>query len=328
MSASSTACLRLVILTALSCTPLLARADAAGGAREPCSAGPKPASAREIPGHGLSIFVSPADPGPRYTGCQTMWLEDGTHLATTYYKVGVAEWAKGTEPHEGKFTCRYRGGKLLRAQSSPTCPAPARPLSLPMAASAAPAADTEDIAAASCTVIMGREQAPAERAREKTLRWQERLTPSIPLVAWQPQETAAGIAQLDQLAAEGYEEAHYRLAWFYMQKVQSKPDAERAIAHLKQIKGERSGAAAILMAVIRARGAPGMPPDRAAAQAGFATIYACLDRQSVAYAAATPATQNDVSRHMENTMRWYENGALLVHFSKELGLPLSDPAPK
>jgi hypothetical protein len=84
-----------------------------------------PVNAKRKPTHGLDFFVYPAEVGPEYTGCQAVWLQDGTRLMTAYYKNGSVRWSTSKEPKGKSTVCLYKDGALVASKSSSSgCPSP------------------------------------------------------------------------------------------------------------------------------------------------------------------------------------------------------------
>lgn len=80
-----------------------------------------PDDAREISSHGLSYFVYPTSVQEGYTGCQTIWLEDGTKLGSAEFVGGDLRGFSGKEPKQSELMeCRYKKGKLV--SGSAKCP--------------------------------------------------------------------------------------------------------------------------------------------------------------------------------------------------------------
>jgi hypothetical protein len=84
-----------------------------------CPVSKPPKSAELQISHGLDFYAHPKDLSTTYTGCQYMWLADGTLLYRMFYANGTILWAKGHAPGEedDESICYYVAGKLNRVQS-------------------------------------------------------------------------------------------------------------------------------------------------------------------------------------------------------------------
>lgn len=74
--------------------------------------------AKKIQTHGVGFYVFPEAIPDNFTGCQTVWLENGHKLVTKHYKLGKLSWAKGQEPKDVEpFFCMYDDGNLNEGTS-------------------------------------------------------------------------------------------------------------------------------------------------------------------------------------------------------------------
>jgi|SRR5450755_660121 len=115
----------LAVLVVLNITGVIA-ADAPPKGRN-CDLAEPPTSSGEDTLHGatLKIFPRARDISKGYTGCQVMWVPDGTKwlvLSLTYIEKGSAVriWFPLMPNHEA-HVCRYRNGRVI-AGNKDDCP--------------------------------------------------------------------------------------------------------------------------------------------------------------------------------------------------------------
>lgn len=96
--------------------------EAKEGSVNSCKLTTIPKKSKKSDLHGISIFVYPGEIPEKFTGCQTVWLEDGFMLIRYYYKKGMIEWVKSMEPKGGNATyCLYKDGILVKNKSTEDC---------------------------------------------------------------------------------------------------------------------------------------------------------------------------------------------------------------
>ena len=98
------ACIAAAVLAQFACNPLPGKEATASDA---CRLQAPPSDARVKPTHGVDYYVYPSTIPSTYDGCQIMWLEDGTKLATARYAKGVIQSSEIHDPEGGTITCNY-----------------------------------------------------------------------------------------------------------------------------------------------------------------------------------------------------------------------------
>jgi len=106
----------VVLVLAAGCTSTEQRTQVA---QPNCGLTAIPKDAHRIPSHGVDFLVFPAALGANYTGCKTMWLDNGHRLAVWYFERGELVWLKAEEPKgsDRSSYCRYNDGKLITGDS-------------------------------------------------------------------------------------------------------------------------------------------------------------------------------------------------------------------
>jgi len=107
------------------CVACLGAHAAAAGApgADTCAIKSPPPQARRLPTHGVDFLIWPPQVDASFTGCQKVWLEDGTLLGTTVFKRGQVQTFTSREPDsDTTLRCDYR--KASKQKPLPEdCPA-------------------------------------------------------------------------------------------------------------------------------------------------------------------------------------------------------------
>jgi hypothetical protein len=87
-----------------------------------CSLDKPPKEAARHPTHGVDFLVYPNEVPKRFTGCQKVWLEDGSLLSSLKYTNGIVTSVELTEPEQQKVICKFSDKKLLEGPSDVCLP--------------------------------------------------------------------------------------------------------------------------------------------------------------------------------------------------------------
>ena len=88
-----------------------------------CAIAAPPRDSRKVPMHGANFYIYPGTLPSAYSGCQTMWLEDGSKIAVARYVDGKIRSFSSTEPKQEPFECSYSpGGSVTYATAEEQCP--------------------------------------------------------------------------------------------------------------------------------------------------------------------------------------------------------------
>jgi hypothetical protein len=106
------------------CVAGLAAPAVGAGTPGTCDLKSPPPQARRLPTHGVDFLIWPVQIHTAFTGCQKVWLEDGTLLITTVYKKGQVQTYTAKEP-DSKTTlrCDYRQPPSKQKPPHGDCPA-------------------------------------------------------------------------------------------------------------------------------------------------------------------------------------------------------------
>ena len=88
-----------------------------------CNLVAPPDGSGENGNHGIYFFIYPRQVAPNYTGCQTMWADDGTKWMILYVEGGhprILQFDIPSDP-KGKKLCVYEKAKLLNKKED-SCP--------------------------------------------------------------------------------------------------------------------------------------------------------------------------------------------------------------
>ena len=112
----------LLLLSFMSHAEAQTRQESHASVDNQCKKTLRPKNAKLIHTRAFDFYLYPTTRAERMNGCQRVWFEDGTLLVTEYYRGGVLQWARITEPDAPAKVCRFEKGALNRLSSAQGCP--------------------------------------------------------------------------------------------------------------------------------------------------------------------------------------------------------------